>query len=139
MKDTNYDPKVWYRVLTGTCSKRDWAKVVPQEYVAEIAAAAVMAGDGRRILEEVTVERVRQDQKWGEQNHDPFKWAAILGEEVGEVNRAVLEMHFNEDPEMADDLRIELIQVAAVAVAAVQCMDRQGRKAELAEIMGESP
>lgn len=35
------------------------------------------------ILREVSDERVRQDAKWGEQNHDPFKWLCILGEEVG--------------------------------------------------------
>jgi NTP pyrophosphatase (non-canonical NTP hydrolase) len=75
-------------------------------------------------LEDVIEERVRQEQKWGVQNHDPFKWAAVLGEEVGEVNKAILEMHFGEDPAMVADVRAELIQVAAVAVAFVECLDR---------------
>ena len=76
------------------------------------------------VLEEVIEERVCQEQKWGEQNHDPFKWATILGEEVGEVSRAILEMHFGEDPAMVADIRAELIQVAAVAVAFAECLDR---------------
>jgi NTP pyrophosphatase (non-canonical NTP hydrolase) len=77
-----------------------------------------------KVLRDVSAERGRQDRKWGVQNHDPFKWAAILGEEVGEVSRAILEMHFGEDPRMIADVRHELVQVAAVAVVAAECIDR---------------
>ena len=35
----------------------------------------------------VNQERARQDKKWGEQNHEPMKWACILGEEFGELQR----------------------------------------------------
>ena len=38
----------------------------------------------RRVLEEVLNERVRQDAKWGRQDHDPPTWLMILGEEVGD-------------------------------------------------------
>lgn len=74
------------------------------------------------VIGDVADERHNQDLKWGMQNHDPFKWAAILGEEVGEVSRAILEAHFGGDP-MAR-VRAELIQVAAVAVAFAECLDR---------------
>lgn len=69
------------------------------------------------ILNEITKERQAQDKKWGVQNHGPFKWLAILGEEVGEANGAVLEHSLLR-------YREEMIQVAAVAVAAVECLDR---------------
>lgn len=69
------------------------------------------------ILIEVEAERIKQDSKWGEQNHEPFKWVAILGEEFGEVAKATLE----NDPH---NYREELIQVAAVAVAAIENFDR---------------
>ena len=67
-----------------------------------------------RILKECR----KQDSKWGEQNHDDFKWLAILGEEVGECNRAALE---GKD----DDLIEELIQFAAVAITAIESIERR--------------
>jgi NTP pyrophosphatase (non-canonical NTP hydrolase) len=85
------------------------------------------------VLEEVAQERLRQDRMWGEQNHDPFTWLAILGEEVGEANRAALEAVFWErygmpdhPLQLASHYREELIQVAAVATAMVECLDRNG-------------
>ena len=82
------------------------------------------------IFNEIKLERKRQDAKWGIQNHSPIEWCAILGEEVGEVNKAALEEHFAVSyPEQFknhrfDDYRKELIQVAAVAVAMIECIDR---------------
>lgn len=71
------------------------------------------------VLHEVVGERCRQDARWGVQNHTGQYWIAILGEEFGEVCKAILEQE-------VVDLRAELIQVAAVAVAAVESLDRQG-------------
>lgn len=76
--------------------------------------------DGRRVLGEIIDERHRQDRKWGQQNHHMYKWLSILGEEVGEVNKAVLE---NTD---VNNVRSELVQVAAVAMAAIESFDRYG-------------
>lgn len=80
----------------------------------------------RHVMDEVLLERFRQDVRWGEQNHGPFTWLAILGEEVGEVNRAVLEANKGGDfDDLAlADYRRELIQVAAVAMAMIECLDR---------------
>ena len=80
------------------------------------------------ILAEVANERVRQDRKWGLQNHVPHKWLVILMEEVGEASQAVLQR---------DRLkcRQELVQVAAVAVGAIESLDRnqwmEGGKEEI--------
>jgi len=93
------------------------------------------------VLYEVARERCRQDAKWGEQNHPDgtggeidritseatrrackraadrggITWRHILAEEVYEG--------FGEPS--ADMLRTELIQVAAVAVAWVEAIDRR--------------
>src|SRR3990167_7940322 len=48
-----------------------------------------------RVLDEVDNERQRQDDKWGQQNHHPFTWLAILGEEMGEANQAALQATFD--------------------------------------------
>jgi hypothetical protein len=94
------------------------------------------------IEQEIRRERARQDEKWGEQNHPDgtgghlaeqtrdaarercqeaasrgaVDWSMILAEEVFE---AIAE----EDPAK---LRAELIQVAAVAVAWAEAIDRRG-------------
>lgn len=99
------------------------------------------------VLEEIYLERRRQDAKWGEQNHPmgthttagtmlragaaklkceqharegTVTWRDILDEEVQEA--------FAEEDH--DALRKELIQVAAVAVAMVECIDRKHKAAE---------
>jgi len=83
-------------------------------------------GVGVTVFEQVAKERQSQDKKWGEQNHHPMEWLAILGEEVGEANKAALEAHFAgyDRTGNLDNYREELIQGAAVAVAMVECLDR---------------
>ena len=70
-----------------------------------------------RVMIDINEERYRQDKKWREQNHDPFAWLVILGEEYGEACKEALE-------ENNCDYRKELVEVAAVAVAAIECLDR---------------
>lgn len=76
----------------------------------------------------VIEERLRQDKKWGIQNHDPFLYLTILGEEYGETCKAALEARFGKDPETEAErylhLREEAVQTAAVALAIVECLDR---------------
>lgn len=96
---------------------------------------------GAAVCREVIQERVRQDAKWGEQNHPDGttvgfsgwrdkaqrqcderhsagegSWLDILLEEVYEAAA-------EEDPAK---LREELVQVAAVTVAWVEAIDRRG-------------
>ena len=96
----------------------------------------------KEILKEIEKERQKQNAKWGEQNHMPIEWIAILTEEVGEVSKEALDHHFknpyfdaqgNKEPVLDNDVvqhirldkyRKELIQVAAVAVAMIECLDR---------------
>ncbi len=79
------------------------------------------------VLAAVAAERTRQDEKWGEQNHLPPMWMAILGEEFGETCQEALRFSFGPSTsreKVLRNYREELIQVAAVAVAAVECLDR---------------
>lgn len=73
-----------------------------------------------KIEMEIAAEREAQDQKWGVQDHTPDRWLTILGEEYGEACKAVLEHD-------TEGYRTELIQVAAVAMAMIESLDRQGR------------
>ena len=74
------------------------------------------------VLMEIDRERMKQDAKWGEQNHDPYLYGAILVEEVGEAMQAALKSQWEGGDPHA--LRAELVQVAAVAVAFIECVDR---------------
>lgn len=71
------------------------------------------------ILEQIRLERERQDRKWGVPQPNTLpEWMAILGEEYGEVCQEVLRVHFgNKDPL---ELVEEVVQVAAVCVAMLE-------------------
>ncbi|MFC1410475.1 hypothetical protein ACEZCY_14545 [Streptacidiphilus sp. N1-12] len=113
------------------------------------------------VLVEVATERSRQDLKWGRQNHPDGTgsvnqqeaavqartwcksafgagygtWSDVLAEEVAEANA-------ESDPER---LRAELVQVAAVAVAWIEAIDRRdppenpGRGEQLARAAAAGP
>ncbi len=77
------------------------------------------------ILREVLSERVGQDAKWGAQVHDftITMWMTILVEEVGEACQATLRNRLCADGGSFADIRRELVQVAAVAVAVIEQID----------------
>lgn len=87
------------------------------------------------VFVDVLAERRRQDEKWGQQDHAPGLWALILGEEVGEAHKAMLTAMFGKKPkgvsqeqwfsERVAETRRELVQVAAVAVAWIEAIDRE--------------
>lgn len=91
------------------------------------------------VLEEVLKERTRQNEKWGQQDHNLTEWVAILTEEVGEVSKEACDYHFGTGlnggisdtvgDSITQDVRLdryreECIQVAAVAVQMVEALDR---------------
>ncbi len=80
------------------------------------------------VLSEVFAERKAQDARFGEQNHDPAVYLSILVEEVGEVAQDINDAtHGDEDSPRVCLLaaRAELVQVAAVAVAMIEALDRR--------------
>jgi len=93
------------------------------------------------IYADIRDERNRQDGKWGVQNHLQIVWLSILAEEFGEAAKEINEFHFrrgglyaesnpkSKDPKSWNQQKIrirqELIQVAAVAMAMVECLDRE--------------
>lgn len=87
---------------------------------AEKAEATLNAPALASVLE----ERIRQDGKWGEQNHNPYIYLAILVEEVGEMAQAALQTQYGGENGGLDHLREEAVQTAAVALAIVECLDR---------------
>lgn len=87
-----------------------------------------MKTNQQKVFDEVKAERERQDKKFGianSRNHAPYEWLMILSEEVGEANQAALEVHFGNKHASLNEYRKELIQVAAVAIAAIEDLDAQ--------------
>ena len=77
------------------------------------------------ILLAIERERERQETKWGEQNHLPEWWQIILLEEIGEAAKALLEGN-------GEIYRAEMIQATAVAIAAIESLDRAIAKQPIA-------
>lgn len=79
-----------------------------------------MTSGQRVIVDDILTERERQDSKWGDvpgiDRRNDSTYAAVLGEEFGEVCQAWLERDRR-------NLREELVQVAAVAVAWLEELD----------------
>ena len=76
----------------------------------------------------IHAERVRQNEKWGEQNHDDYRWLAILSEELGEVSQAILHDEFG--GKAAGTLEEELVQLVAVGVQWLECIERNRNEPE---------
>lgn len=74
----------------------------------------------------VNKERKRQDAKWGEQNHNPATWLAILMEEIGEVSSEVIATEWKPELQKRKSLGHEIVQVAAVAKAMYESLERNG-------------
>ena len=70
----------------------------------------------------ILAERKRQDDKWGVQDHDDPLWLAILTEEVGEAAQCICRANDGDAP--AGDIDKEIVQVAAVALAWLECRKR---------------
>jgi NTP pyrophosphatase (non-canonical NTP hydrolase) len=76
------------------------------------------------VLTEVLHERQRQDDKFGsDRNYTEHVWLSVLTEETGEVAHAINENQLHGTT--LENYRHELVQVAAVAVAAIESYDRQ--------------
>lgn len=82
-----------------------------------------------RSAMDVDAEMQRQVDKFGEQDHEPKDWYLILGEEFGEVGKAILEKQWNYKG-AKDNYREEMVQLAAVALSAIQNFDRRQRDGE---------
>lgn len=74
-----------------------------------------------QVFAAISEERDRQDAKWGVQDHSDLRWLAILVEELGEAAAEVITKPGYSERR----LKWELVQVAAVAIAWVESIDRR--------------
>lgn len=82
---------------------------------------------GQPVLQNVLEERKRQDSIWGQQNHEDSWWFTIIVEEIGEVAQAILHDKFG--GKAAGTVYKELVQVVAVGIAWLECINRRNNRA----------
>ena len=89
---------------------------------ADQATEALYGKVWSKAVADICIERAEQDRKWGADRDLPGgQWLAIMTEEVGEVATECISFRH------PDRLRAELVQVAAVAVAWIENIDRKGQ------------
>lgn len=97
-------------------------KAIRAELDSAHALVAQRAGQ-RVVLEQVVEERRKQDRQWGGVNHDDeherTEWISFLKDHLDRAKKAV---HKSGD---LDEYRQQLIEVAALAVAAAEAHDRR--------------
>lgn len=81
-----------------------------------------LSPEGIAALDQILDERKRMEKAYGEQNQDPFAWQCLLGGEFGDTAKAILEHRFSLG--RVEDIEKEAIQMAAVALAFVECLER---------------
>lgn len=75
-----------------------------------------------RIAQEFHVERTAQEAKWGDGNDDKWslgEWAALISHYA--TRQAVGDMHAID----ADKFRADMVKVGALAMAAIQAIERK--------------
>ncbi len=82
------------------------------------------------VFAAIRAERERQNATWGEQNHDAYTWLAILGEEFGELSQAILHDTFGGNA--AGTMHAELVQLVAVGVQWLECLEREAAAEQVA-------
>lgn len=112
----------------------------PRNYFASVALAFTdefMGVDDHNKVQQDAIssvldERKRQDEKWGQQDHDASLWLGILGEEFGELCEAVNETVFDNGTDKGgfDNMYIEATHCAAVAVGFLECLLRNSDTAK---------
>ncbi|HWQ09838.1 MAG TPA: hypothetical protein VN436_12035 [Holophaga sp.] len=76
------------------------------------------------VLEEVTAELDRATKKFPNWPTDPLHALAVLGEEYGELNKAMLQLTYEPHKTSPEEVRMEAIQTAAMALRLAMNLDR---------------
>ena len=75
-------------------------------------------------IDSVISERERQDELWKRQDHTQFRWGMILGDTYGSYCKGVIAQDSPSFPSSLN-VRDELVKLAAIAIAAIECIDKE--------------
>lgn len=77
----------------------------------------------KQVLEEVLIELQTASTKFPTWPTDPLHALAVLGEEYGELNKAVLQLTYESHKTSHGEVRSEAIQTAAMAIRFILSLD----------------
>lgn len=77
-----------------------------------------------KILEDVLAELDRATRKFPTWPTDPLHALAVLGEEYGELNKAMLQLTYEPHKTSPEEVQTEAIQTAAMALRLAMSLDR---------------
>lgn len=78
----------------------------------------------KQVLEDVMVELQKASTKFPTWPTDPLHAFAVLGEEHGELNKAVLQLVYEPHKTSHGEVRSEAIQTAAMAIRFILSLDQ---------------
>lgn len=88
--------------------------------------------DIAKLLPLILKENEKQIKKWGKQIHDIHKWLTIIHEEIGEIDKAILEFEHNyyaDNPDTStlrfEQVKKELIQTITLYIKLYKMMVEQ--------------
>lgn len=76
-----------------------------------------------KIVNEVLQEVMRASAKFPTWPTDPLHALAVLGEEFGELTQAMLQLTYEPHKSSREDVRIEAVQTAAMAIRLLLSLD----------------
>jgi hypothetical protein len=80
------------------------------------------------ILDEIVQERIHQDKKWGGPDHDdkhgPYAWVSFITTYLGQAISDIVNEKGSYEVNLRT-FRYHMVKVAALAVAAVEMVDRK--------------
>lgn len=77
------------------------------------------------LIESIEMENIYQLNKWGVQTRSSFEWYCYLGEEVGELSKAISEFEYRRGP--FGNIFNEAIQVATLALKIAEMAREKAR------------
>ncbi len=120
--------RLGYRYLADLQSQseqiaKEIVDAIPEQDIKDFSKTFVVATKASKpILDAILTERFNQDEKQGELNHGDHFWVGELLEQIG---AAIKTWHVGQE----DLLRARVVEVAAVAVAWLECMKRREDRA----------
>ena len=82
-----------------------------------------MAQNGN-VIDKINAELARATTKFPTWPTDPLHALAVLGEEYGELTKAMLQLTYEPHKTTPEEVRVEAIQTAAMALRLAMSLDR---------------
>ncbi len=85
---------------------------------------SIVSSDRDSVVNEIILELEQAMAKFPTWPTDPLHALAVLGEEYGELTKAMLQLTYEPHKATLDDVAMEAIQTAAMALRLVMSLDR---------------